>query len=236
MVSKELSTQLRATWHTRLEIKHERPSSSRRWTEQPVSDDATFERGGKIQSSEPVTDEGILQRGGASGTVSFFFDAPATTNMYDDFQLAIKCVNRSPSARNFSVTYFPTEQNGVDKGQHSVTKVDGAFSTSRLGGESTRKVFCHTPHIRMVAVPSGVSFDAAMDFRALNTGILDLGSLILTDLDTNAFIDVIDLPAIICFEASKGAVRQGPSKYAMQVDDRFLSSAFDELSGQIEEV
>jgi hypothetical protein len=53
------------------------------------------------------------------------------------------------------------------------------------------------PDLRIGPLPSGATFETDLVFRALDTGVLELGPLHIVDLDLRQTVDVVDMPDVI---------------------------------------
>ncbi|TKA72056.1 hypothetical protein B0A55_06661 [Friedmanniomyces simplex] len=171
----------------------------------------------------PIPQSGPTPTSRPSGDgVTFFFSAPEKTHQYDDFHLKINCINRSGRSRLFAVVPVRPKQSSLAAHSHSGSDdadlVAGIFNAQPLQRQKPDEVLCHTPHVKVGPVPSGASFDTAMELRAMRVGVLDLGALKIEDLETGQTVDVVDLPDVIALEALEGSEPYGPSKFAVRLE------------------
>ncbi|KAK0356186.1 hypothetical protein LTR02_011654 [Friedmanniomyces endolithicus] len=182
--------------------------------------------GQALPASIPPTGPPPLSRPSGKG-VTFFFTAPETTHQYDDFYLRIQCINHSTRSRRFAVMPVRSKQSNLAANSLSTSDdadlVAGIFNAPPLQRPEPDELFCHTPHVNVGPVMPGASFDAAIELRAKRTGVLDLGTFRIEDLDTQQTVDVVDLPDVIALEALEGSRSYGPSKFTIRFDSGQLA-------------
>ena len=58
--------------------------------------------------------------------------------------------------------------------------------------------------VRIGPLPPDATYETRLKFRAMTTGILDVGIIRIVDVDTRQTVDVKELPDIIALEQSDG--------------------------------
>ncbi|EMD00963.1 hypothetical protein BAUCODRAFT_81883, partial [Baudoinia panamericana UAMH 10762] len=136
----------------------------------------------------------------ADAGIAVFFSAPATTFQYDDFRLSVKCINKTSKTRRFAVVSLQPDGT-MRTHQHADLAHDVSFVEPEMDVPLTTSmlpdVFCHTPDVRIGPVAPGASAEGLVELRALSTGILNLGSFRIVDLDTQCPVVIHDLPDVV---------------------------------------
>ena len=78
--------------------------------------------------------------------------------------------------------------------------VASVFRTTPLERSRPPDILDLNPDVKIGPLPPGACFEAHMSFKALRSGVLDMGTLRIVDLDTRQTIDVRELPDIIALE------------------------------------
>jgi hypothetical protein len=149
----------------------------------------------------------------ADSGITFFFTAPETVNKDDDFLLKIKCVNNSDRPRRFMILPLEPRRPQLSHRKHpsadkktDAEMIAGIFNAPVLQHSSKdSNVTCLTRNVQIGPLPAGASFDAQMQLRAVDTGVLDLGPLRVVDLDSKRTVDIRDLPDVVALEAEEGS-------------------------------
>ncbi|KAK0366766.1 hypothetical protein LTR91_021156 [Friedmanniomyces endolithicus] len=221
-------TELDMSWQSQQEPQQPAPEPSYKWS-RPLSNPEPKDvrlSGQALPASIPPSAPAPLSRPSGKG-VTFFFTAPETTHQYDDFLLKVQCINHSARSRRFAV--MPVRSKHSSLAAHSLSASDdadlvaGIFNAPPLQPPKPDEISCHTPHVKIGPISPGASFDAAIELRAKRTGVLNLGTFKIEDLDTRQTVDVVDLPDIIALEALEGSKLYGPSKFTVRFDSSQLA-------------
>ena len=157
------------------------------------------------------------------GGVTFFFSAPPTARQNEEFQLKIKCINESGQSRRFAVAPVRPKKPHVSKpSKPTVSNADslaGTFQVPPVERQKRPDVFCDTPDIRIGPLAAGATFETEMNFRVLSTGVLDLGTVRIVDLDTRQAVDVKELPDVIALERIEDGAPYQPRGTVPRRDD-----------------
>lgn len=153
----------------------------------------------------PSSRDAGVGEGEAKGGVIFTFVCPAAAQQNEEFQMSIKCLNRSDRQRRFALVILQPRKPlvaplaGVTHAESDlVAKVINAPPLARIRAPDVLDL---NPDVRIGPLPSGACFETHMSFRALTTGVLDLGTLRIVDLDSRQRVDVQDLPDVVALEA-----------------------------------
>ncbi|KAK0947268.1 hypothetical protein LTR29_001223 [Friedmanniomyces endolithicus] len=223
-------TELDMSWQSQQEPQQPARETSYTWS-QPLSSPEPKDvrlSGQALPATIPPSDPPLLSRPSGKG-VTFFFTAPETTHQYDDFNLRIQCINHSTRSRRFAIMPVRSKHSSLAAHYLSIPDdadlVAGIFNAPPLQRPKPDETLCHTPHVKIGPVKPGASFDVAIELRAKRTGVLDLGTFTIEDLDTRQTVDVVDLPDVIALEALEGSKLYGPSKFSLRFDsDQFARS------------
>ncbi|KAK4902165.1 hypothetical protein LTR27_001067 [Elasticomyces elasticus] len=213
-------TKLDLVWQYPLDKQEPVPDKTYSWSKHETSLDNKAERPSSMPSTMPASQDNSSLQTDAGAGVTFFFTAPETTNQYDDFHLSVKCINRSTRARRFALRPTRMKQSSLATQPHPKSDngdlVAGIFQAPPLQRKKPKDIFCHTPNVKIGPLPPGASYDTTMDMRALTTGVLNLGTIRIQDLDSQQTVDVADLPDVIALEALEGGTPYGPSKFMVR--------------------
>lgn len=150
----------------------------------------------------PGTNEGI------EGGVTFNFTAPPTTHAFSEFKISVHCNNRSSRPRRFGLvvlqsikprsSVFSKSSLNVPESSSSFAKILQAPPT--IERAKAPEVLDLNSDVRIGPLPAGACFETHLAFKALRTGVLDLGTLRIVDLDSRQTVEVRDLPDVIALE------------------------------------
>ncbi|KAK3618234.1 hypothetical protein LTR56_024778 [Elasticomyces elasticus] len=213
-------TKLDLVWQYPLDKQEPVVDRTYSWSKHETSLNNKAERPPSMPSTMPASQDNSSLQSDAGAGVTFFFTAPETTNQYDDFHLSVKCINRSTQARQFALR--PTRMKQSSLATQPYPKSDngdlvaGIFQAPALQRKKPEDIFCHTPNVNIGPIPPGASYDTTIDVRALTTGVLNMGTIRIQDLDSQQTVDVADLPDIIALEALEGGTPYASSKFMVR--------------------
>ncbi|KAK5120590.1 hypothetical protein LTR85_006246 [Meristemomyces frigidus] len=180
---------------------------------------------------QPASIVGAGKHENVGSGVTFYLTAPRSTHQGQDMPLNIKCINKSSKPRRFAVLPLHRRSMQATPPAHSsmddADLVAGIFSAPILQREKAADVFCDTPDVRIGPVPPGACFETEMNFHVvLASGVLDLGTISIVDLDTKQRVDVTELPDVIALEGiesgepyiRRGTIPRRNDKVTKQMD------------------
>lgn len=141
----------------------------------------------------------------SEGGVTFSFTASATTHASEELKLSVHCTNRSSRTRRFGLVMLQPRKPRTTALSSATNLVEadlmaGIFSAPPLERTKPPDVLDLNPDVRIGPLPAGACFETHMTFKALRTGVLDLGTLRIVDLDTRQTVDVRELPDVVALE------------------------------------
>ena len=158
---------------------------------------------------------------GGDGGITFNFTAAPTVIREKDFMLDVQCINRSARSRRFALVVLQPKRTHAKQRQSQENSVDtnliaSIFNAPSLEPQRAPDVLDLNPDVRIGPIPPGACFESQMKFRALTTGVLDIGVIRIVDLDTRQTVDVRELPDIISLESapSGGEVNEADWEYS----------------------
>jgi hypothetical protein len=225
----EASVSMEHRSHTKLEIRWQaQVDLSQTWTKPTYKWSRPLSGSKQLQvrpSSEgtvrlPSIDASQAAAGGDGG-ITFNFTAAPTLICDEDFKLDVQCINRSARSRRFALVVLqPKRTHGKQRKSHENSEdtnlIAGIFRAPPLERQRAPEVLDLNPDVRIGPLPPGACFEAQMKFRALATGVLDIGVIRVVDLDTRQTVDVRELPDIISLEKlpSGGEVDEADWEYS----------------------
>ncbi|KAK3681516.1 hypothetical protein LTR37_020879 [Vermiconidia calcicola] len=135
--------------------------------------------------------------------ITFNFTAPPKARQNHVFVLDVQCINRSKRPRRFALVLLQPKRiiMAAKRDSSSLTEntslIAGIFNAPPLEQQQTPDVLDLNPDVRIGPLRPGDCFETQMKFRALRTGVLDLGVVRIVDLDTRQTVDVRELPDVI---------------------------------------
>ncbi|KAK5734858.1 hypothetical protein LTR17_008630 [Elasticomyces elasticus] len=213
-------TKLDLVWQYPLDKHEPVPDKTYSWSKHETSLDNKAERPSSMPLTTPASQDNSSLQSDVGAGVTFFFTAPETTNQYDDFHFRVKCINRSTKARLFALRLTRMKQSSLATQPHPKSDnghlVAGIFQAPPLQRKKPEDIFCHTPNVNIGPIPPGASYDTTIDMRALTTGVLNVGTIRIQDLDSQQTVDVADFPDVIALEALEGSTPYGSSKFMVR--------------------
>ena len=139
------------------------------------------------------------------GGVTFLFTRGSIVHASSDFKLSVHCNNRSSRSRRFGVMMAQPRKprlvmQSITSNNDVSDLVASVFRTTPLERNRPPDILDLNPDVKIGPLPPGACFEAHMSFKALRSGVLDMGTLRIVDLDTRQTIDVKELPNIIALE------------------------------------
>ena len=144
--------------------------------------------------------------------IAFNFTAAHTTRPNEEFKLHVQCINRSTRPRRFALVVLqPKKTNSTTRTHHHSSSsssektelIANIFNAPPLEKQRPPDVLDLNPDVRIGPLPPGASYETQMRFRALTTGVLDLGVVRIVDLDTRQSVDVRELPDVVSLEPTE---------------------------------
>lgn len=158
--------------------------------ERPASIEATHKA--------PAGDSGIILN----------FTAPATAVRNEVFKLDVQCINRSSRLRRFALVVLQPKRTHTKSHEQQATGSENTdlmanlFNAPPLERQKPPDVLDLNPDVRIGPLPPGACFETQMKFRAMTTGVLDLGVIRIVDLETRQTVDVRELPDVIALDTA----------------------------------
>ena len=165
-------------------------------------------------SSRPTSTDASQAYSPSESGITFNFKAAPIAIRNQDFRLDVQCINRSSRARRFALVVLqPTKKSHTKSQEQSNPSEDTDLIAHILNAPPLERhkapdVLDLNPDVRIGPLPPGACYETHMEFRAVATGVLDLGVLRIVDLDTRQTIDVMELPEVIALEAEVEAAQE----------------------------
>lgn len=159
-----------------------------------------------VQSmNRPATRDDNTKESEVGRGIVLTLTCPESTQQDEEFGMTVKCVNRSDRHRRFALVMAQPRDllavplSGVTNAESDlVAKIFYAPPLARVKVPDVRDL---NPDVRLGPLPPDACFETEMVFRALTTGVLNMGMLRIVDLDSRQTVDVRDLPDIVALEA-----------------------------------
>ncbi|CAK3962170.1 hypothetical protein AC578_6057 [Lecanosticta acicola] len=192
-----------SSWNTQVDLSQTSTKPVYKWS-RPLSTSSGHRRGHSSSSHPgPVSFEEPQRRMEEDAGITFRFSAPATTHKSTNFQLEVHCNNHSGRKRRFAlISILPSRPKSMTA-QSTVANTDliaSIFNAPPLEKAKLPDVLDLNPDVRIGPLPSGACFETHLKFRAMTTGVLDLGTLRIVDLDSRHTVDVKELPNIVALD------------------------------------
>lgn len=196
---------LNISWQSEADISKRTSQPSYAWS-RPLKATSHHKSLSVQSAGRPPSGDSSVGGKGAEGGIVFTFTCPATIQQNNEFRMSVKCLNRSDRQRRFAlVTLQPRKPAASllsvanDADSDLVAKI---FNAPPLTRSATPDVVDIDPDLRIGPLPAGACFETHMSFRAMTSGVLNLGTLRIVDLETRQIVDVQDLPDVVALEAS----------------------------------
>lgn len=175
-------------------------SSSYRWS-RPLSVPSLHKRGSSVPSSSGVLSNEPSQKSTADEAgILISISGPATVANGSDFIMSLQCCNRSSRARRFAVVMLHPRLGNADPKHTAVVDaglIAKVFNAPPMDVAKRLDVVDLSPEVRIGPLASGACFETQLKFRTMSTGVLNLGTMRVLDLDTRQVVDVRELPDIV---------------------------------------
>ncbi|WPG99680.1 Hypothetical protein R9X50_00249900 [Acrodontium crateriforme] len=215
-VDAENSIDLEIGWQSQVDLSQTHSKPLYRWS-RPLSISSIHQARLTAQNARPPSFEDSHKAISQPKGLVFTFTGPETVHQHDDFQLHVQCVNRSHRARRFALVVVPSQksrtqfsvsqrQSNEEDGKQTADFITGLLKTSSVELQKPPDVLDYNPDVRIGPLPPSASYDLRLRFRALTTGVLDLGIVRIVDLDTRQTIDVKELPDVISCKGDAGGL------------------------------
>jgi hypothetical protein len=199
MVEQDLKTQLSITWQKYFDHTADHMSPRYSWTRPMSMLSTTALRNSASATARPASSDTHRER------TIFHIGGPTTASLEEDFRLHVQCSNRSSRSRRFGLAMqmsrkiAPTRPRASTSATQAVARIFQPVASQAVAQQTMLVV---NPDLRIGPLPSGATFETDLVFRALDTGVLELGPLHIVDLDLRQNVDVVDLPDIMIAERS----------------------------------
>jgi hypothetical protein len=136
----------------------------------------------------------------------FTFTGPATVSHRGTFHLGLQCVNRSNNVRNIRLKALRrSDINQEQEPPASHTQGNQVTASTERNSRIDREppsVLIETPEVRIGSIAAGASFESSslLRYRAVGTGLLDMGVVRIIDVDSQQTVDTSELPDIVCLQ------------------------------------
>jgi hypothetical protein len=194
MVEQDLKTQLSIAWQKYFDHTADPVSPQYSWT-RPMSMLSTNAlRNSASPTPRPRSSDTHRER------TLFHIGGPAVASLEEEFRMHVQCSNRSSRSRRFGLAMqlsrkIPaTRPRASTSATHTVARIFQPWA-SQAAAQQTMLVV--NPDLRIGPLPSGATFETDLVFRALDTGVLELGPLHIVDLDLRQTVDIVDMPDVI---------------------------------------
>ena len=202
-----LLTSIEIKWQAQVDLSQTSAKPTCKWSRplsgikqlpmRPLSEGSA--RPPSIEVNQPTTPDDT--------SIVFSFTGTPTVKRNEDFELYVQCINRSNRARRFALVVLQpkhtrSRQQNQQPGPGNADLIATLFNAPPLERQKSPDVLDLNPDVRIGPLPPGACFEAPMRFRALATGVLDLGIIRIVDLDSRKTVDVKELPDIISIEGS----------------------------------
>ncbi|KAM3418577.1 hypothetical protein BST61_g4553 [Cercospora zeina] len=213
---------LEIDWQAHIDLTHAWPKPHYRWTR--AAGHSSYHK--KSLSAHSITRPSMDTASGTStdrtehvsngGSVVFNFHAAPTTHESSEFKISVHCNNRSTRAKKLGLMMLPPR--GSSNSKPRPTTAQTAIPAAVIDGSTASELIATlfndpppekgkppdvldlNPDARIGPLPPGACFETHMSFKALRTGVLDLGVLRIIDLDTRQTVDVRELPEVIALK------------------------------------
>lgn len=199
-------------WQAHVDLSHQWQKPTYRWS-RPIST-SSHHKSLSVQSlSKPSPDAGTRASStevscseGGGVTFNFTGPAPSTIVASSEFKINVHCNNRSTRPRRFGLMMIQPRKSRLVPSSIASSSADtdmiaGVFRAPPLEKNKLSDTLDLNPDVRIGPLPPGACFETHMKFKALKSGVLDLGTLRIVDLDTRQTVDVRELPDVIALAA-----------------------------------
>ena len=205
LLDQDSQTELNIRWQAPVDLSQTTIKPTYKWS-RPLS--ASSQQQTSRQSlqapSRPTSMEAAQKSLTADTGITFNFTAAPTTTQYEEFKLCVQCINRSTRARRFALVVLQPKRTRPKSQETSNAEdtnlIANIFNAPLLEQPKAPDVLDLNPDVRIGPLPPGATYETQMKFRAVTTGVLDLGVIRIVDVDTRQTVDVRELPDVISFE------------------------------------
>lgn len=166
-------------------------------------------------TSRPSSADMSRKASSPAGGIAFTFHAARTAVVHQEFKLHVHCVNHSSRARRLALAVVPRAkrppppqlsqpQTEPDDTTGPVARLFNTTTPPAAERQKPPDVLDLNPDVRIGPLPTGACYETDLNFRAMKTGVLDLGIVRIVDLDTRQTVDVRELPDVIAVESREG--------------------------------
>ncbi|KXT06513.1 hypothetical protein AC578_6057 [Pseudocercospora eumusae] len=195
-------TSFEIDWQAHVDLSHTWQKPSYRWSK-PLST-SSHHKSLSVQSL-PKSSLDAGRRTSNEGTnegVTFNFTGPPVVPASTEFKLSVHCNNRSNRPRRFGLVMIQPKKSRAVMSSITNTSADtdmiaNIFRAPPLEKSKLPDVLDLNPDVRIGPLPPGACFETHMTYKALKSGVLDLGTLRIVDLDSRQTVDVRELPDVI---------------------------------------
>ena len=197
-------------WQGQVDLSQTASKPSYRWS-RPLSGTSQLPARPSSQTVEkPTSLDGNQKATSSDSGITFNFTAAPTTVRNEDFKLDVQCINRSSRARRFALvvlqprrTHTKIQQQQTQPSPEDADLIANLFNAPPVEKQKPPDVLDLNPDVRIGPLPPGACFETQMKFRAITTGVLNLGVVRIVDLDTRQMVDVRELPDVIALDSSE---------------------------------
>lgn len=185
-----LQGQLSMSWQTPMKMATPPVEPVLKWNQSTSDASVRYSQASTFASSRSSTLERQLSPMQDAGDVLLQISCPAATTIHQEFQLRIRCKNRSNRSRCFNI--YPTLDGQVKQNSHA-----DAEATLHLERSDRRTIINARSDTQIGPVSPGSICETSMTFRTLATGVIDLGTICIVDTDTGRTVRLTELPNLV---------------------------------------
>lgn len=198
--------QLDIHWQAQIDMSHIVTSPTYLWSRPLSANSANQKRIVSQQSVRPIPLSDPRRLLGETH-LTFTFSAPPTTTQGSEFALRAQCLNMTDRTRIFALV--AARGMGSPRRKTARTGAHLGYGAGFATATSTSPQCMHnrladvlniTPSVQIGPLSPGACYESSVVFKAMTSGLLDLGALKLVDLDSQQTIDVTELPDVVAFE------------------------------------
>lgn len=192
-------------WQANVDLSHTWQDPTYRWS-RPLNPSSH----NKSLSVQSITRSSLDQESRSTDphveAVTFNFTGPPTVHASSEFKLNVHCNNRSLRPRQFGLLMLqPRKARPMSQLRSALTiageeSVANVFNAPITTSARLPDVLDLNPDVKIGPLPPGACFETHMTFKALRSGVLDLGILRIVDLNSRQTVDVRELPDIVSLE------------------------------------
>ena len=196
---------IETSWSTQVDLSKTAAALTYRWSRPLSGGSYQPPTRASMQSGSRPSSVDLAQKPASSdSSIVFSFATQRTVTKGEVFDLDVHCLNRSTRARHFALVVAQSKRTPSNKaGRGSIsTETRPEIANARpLARPRPPDVLDLNPDVRIGPLPAGAVYETHMSFRAITTGVLDLGVVKIIDLNTKQTIEVRELPDVIAVPA-----------------------------------